>query len=585
MRRLWGVLWGAWGILAFACADSSSSAPRTPNGMLWAGTTFQLRATATVSGSLTAFSEEALVRVGQVIQWQWQLESSAGLSTPQGSSAIFRVRVVNDGNAWDNLNFGLAQYELEDTPRWTVALFENPANDGQTSGSRQISGAGSLLPPGSSMLYLVRMTPPDGSIPTDGAWASLRASTSNGANSQTVGEFTAGVVRSAWVPLRAWCYANQVQHVAPVLYQGRLFWMGTDITTNDTRIFWTRDPVENTQTGASLGNERLVYGRVLRNFTSTGFSLSLGTGWFTGRGNQLVRIDLGQVVSNNAGSDPLSVVQFPTGVLPRLDLEPLVFNGRLYVAGSDNRLYAIRDDGARVGQSAPVPNLYGAFSTNLVNIGRAFYIGTTNGWILQFDALTGNLRTARRVATQALHSLAPTPFGRALLARAGNREILGINPNQLNVLWKRTVEEDIVSPVASSPLREVGAVVTRTGTLLAFQARTGVNLPHYPQRVFEDQTLTRATLGFARRADRRATYVYILAQRDTGSPTQHQALFQAVTLENPFNRVEFTELSLHTGSEYLPWMLFTGNRNTSLCLIASRRAETNWGTVAAIPLR
>jgi hypothetical protein len=44
MGRLWGVLWGAVVILGSACADVSSGAPRTPNGMLWAGTTFQLRA-------------------------------------------------------------------------------------------------------------------------------------------------------------------------------------------------------------------------------------------------------------------------------------------------------------------------------------------------------------------------------------------------------------------------------------------------------------------------------------------------------------------------------------------------------------
>jgi hypothetical protein len=45
MGRLWGVLWGAvvmsWGV---RMRDVSSGAPRTPNGMLWAGTTFQLRA-------------------------------------------------------------------------------------------------------------------------------------------------------------------------------------------------------------------------------------------------------------------------------------------------------------------------------------------------------------------------------------------------------------------------------------------------------------------------------------------------------------------------------------------------------------
>ncbi|MCX7992096.1 MAG: PQQ-binding-like beta-propeller repeat protein, partial [Fimbriimonadales bacterium] len=402
---------------------------------------------------------------------------------------------------------------------------------------------------------------------------------------QTLSEFTAGVVRSAWVSLRAWCYANQVQHVAPVLYQGRLVWMGTDITTNNTHIFWTRDPVENTQQGAPLGNERRAYGRVLRSFTPTGFSVLLGAGWFTGRANQLLRIDLQQVVANNTSSDPFFVVQFPAGVSPRLDLEPLVFNGRLYVAGSDGRIYAIRDDGVRTGQSAPAPANYGAFSTNLVAIGRALYIGTANGWVLQYDALTGSLRTARRVATQSLHSLAPTPFGRYLLARAGSREIICINPNQLNALWRRTLNEDIVSPVVSASQNEAGAVVTRSGDLLLFLARSGVNLPPYPQRIFENETLGHATVAMVRRPNRLAHYVYVLAQRETNSTTQPQALFRAVTLENPFNRLEFGESTLQTGSDYLPLLLFTGNREGSYCLIASRRAETNWGSVAAIPLR
>ncbi len=583
MTRLRGVLWGALGVFAIACADVSSGAPRTPNGMLWAGTTFQLRASATVNGNLTALSRESQVRVGQVIRWRWQLESPAGQSVPQGEGAVFRVRVINDGNGWDNLSFGLAQYELENTPLWSVALFENASGNGQVSGSQQISGAGSLLSPGGDMLYLLRMTPPSSALPTDGAWASLTASPSNSSAPQVLGEFTAGVARGAWVSSRAWCYANQVQLVAPVVYQGRLFWMGTD-ATNNTVIFLTRDSVESTQ-GGGLGNERLVYGRTLRSFTPTGFSVALGSGWFTGRGNQLIRVDLERVRLNDTSSDPFSVVVFPSGVAPRLDLEPLVFNGRVYVAGSDNRLYAIREDGVRVGQSAPLPALYGVFSTNLTCIGRAFYIGTNNGWVLQYDALTGSLRTARRISTQPLHSLAPTPFGRALLARAGNREILCINPNQLNVLWKRTLNEDIVSPIAASPLNEVGAVVTRSGALLAFQARTGVNLPHYPQRVFGEDTLARATLGFARRTDRRATYVYILAQRDTGNATQHQALFRAVTAENPYNRVELGESAMLSSSEYLPWLLFTGNRNSSYCLIALRRADSAQGCVGAIPLR
>ncbi len=113
MGRLWGVLWGAVVVLGSAYADVSSGALRTPNGLLWAGTAFQLRAIATANNTLVAQSDAAQVRVGQVVRWQWRLESEHALSVPQGTDAVFRVRVVNDGNGWDNLLFGLTRYEVE----------------------------------------------------------------------------------------------------------------------------------------------------------------------------------------------------------------------------------------------------------------------------------------------------------------------------------------------------------------------------------------------------------------------------------------------------------------------------------------
>jgi hypothetical protein len=92
MGRLWGVLWGAVvATLGSAYnADVSSGAPRTPNGTLWAGTAFQLRASATANNTLVAQSDAAQVRVGQVVRWQWQLESPNALSVPQGTDAVFQ---------------------------------------------------------------------------------------------------------------------------------------------------------------------------------------------------------------------------------------------------------------------------------------------------------------------------------------------------------------------------------------------------------------------------------------------------------------------------------------------------------------
>lgn len=583
MGRLWGVLWGVFAVACGVYADPSGRAPRTPNGLLWAGTTFQLRALATTNSQVVSHSDAAQVRVGQVIRWRWQVESESALSVPQGSEAVFRMRVLNDGNAWDNLTFGLTRYEVEGQQRWSVDLLENLAGDGQVSGSPSVNGAGSLLPPGGDMLYLVRMRPPSGAIPTDGAWAQLLATLTGGQQPQLLGAFVTGVVRSANVDSRAWSYGSHTNLVSAVLYQGRLFWMGTDDSDN-TRIFRTRDAVSETQQGSGLGNERLVYGRTLRNFRPTGFSMVSGDGWFTGLGNQLVRIDFPAVMANDTSSDPYQVVSFPLGVQPRLDLAPLVFGKRLYVAGSDRRLHAISPEGVRIGQSAPLPAHYGAFSTGLVQVGRVICVGTDQGWVVQFDALTGALRTARRLATQPIHSLAPGFLGRTLLVRAGAREVQALQPNSLSPLWRQTFGEDLVSPVAASAQQEVGAVVDKQGRLYVFHARAGFTMPLYPQPIFGDQQLESASVAIVRRAGRQASYVYVLGQlaRDENSP---QALFRAVTLENPLNRLEFGESTMHLGSRYHLDLLVGGAQQNSYCMLTAFRGATQGGSVSGIALR
>jgi len=582
MGRLWGVLWGFVATVGSLCADVSTAPPRTPNGMLWAGTTFQLCASATANDTLVAHSGVAQVQVGQVVRWQWRVESETALSVPQGTDAVFRVRVLNDGNGWDNLTFGLTRYEVEQRQDWTIELLENRAGDGQVSGSAVISGAGSMLPPSGDMLYFVRLRPPSSSIPTDGASAQLTATPYGAPQAQLLGEFIAGVVRGASVPTRAWSYGSHTNLTPATLYQGRLFWMGTDASGN-TIIFRTRDAVEATQ-GSGLGNERIAYGRTLRNFRPTGFSVVLGDGWFTGLGNQLIRIDLPRVVANNTSSDPYTVVAFPPGVQPRLDLAPLAANKRLYVAGSDRRLHAISPDGVRVGQSALLPPQYGEFSTNLVQIGRVFYIGTNQGWVVQFDALTGALRTARRVSMQPIHSLAPAFMGRTLLVRAGSRGLYALHPSQMSVQWRRAFTKDLVSPVVASSQSEVGAVVDKLGQLFVFHTRFGFNLPLYPQPIFGDQQLASASIAIVRRAGRAVGYVYVLGQLVRGE-TNPQALARVVTLENPLNRLEYGESTLHVGSRYHPVLMLTGTGQGSYGLLTALRAESYGGTVAGIPLR
>jgi len=582
MGRLWGVLWGAVVVLGSAYADVSSGAPRTPNGLLWAGTTFELRAMATANGTLVAQSNPVQVQVGQVVRWRWQLESPNGISVPQGAEAVFQVRLINDGNGWDSLTFTLEREELENRRNWTIELREAQRWGRLVLDNSGNGGAGSIISPGGEQRYFVCTRTPGWDVPTDGVWLRLAARATGAAQAQVLGEFMTGVVRSASVPTRAWSYGSHTNFVPATLYQGRLFWMGTDASDN-TIIFRTRDAVEATQ-GSGLGNERIPYGRTLRNFRPMGFSVVLGDGWFTGLGNQLIRIDLPRVVANNTSSDPYTVVAFPAGVQPRLDLAPLAANGRLYVAGSDRRLHAISPDGVRVGQSALLPPQYGEFSTNLVQIGRVFYMGTNQGWVVQFDALTGALRTARRVSMQPIHSLAPTLMGRGLLVRAGSRELYALQPSQMSVQWRRAFTEDLVSPVVASTQSEVGAVVDKLGRLFVFHTRFGFNIPLYPQPIFGDQQLASASVAIVRRARREVGYVYVLGQL-AREETNPQALARVVTLENPLNRLEFGESTLHVGSRYHPNLLITGTQQGSYCLLTSLRAESNGGAVAGIPLR
>jgi hypothetical protein len=583
MGRLWGVLWGVVATVGAVNADIPTAPPRTPNGTLWAGTTFELRAMATANGTLVAQSNPVQVQVGQVVRWRWQLESPNGISVPQGTEAVFQVRLINDGNGWDSLTFTLEREELENRRNWTIELREAQRWGRLVLDNSGNGGAGSIISPGGEQRYFVCTRTTGWDAPTDGVWLRLAARATGAPQAQVLGEFVAGVRREDWVRTRAWSHGTHTNLVPAILYQGRLFWMGTNPDTAETRIFRTRDPVDATQ-GSGLGNETHAYGRMLRNFRPTGFSVVLGDGWFTGLGNQLIRIDLPRVVANNTSSDPYQIVQFPPGVQPRLELTPLVANGRLYVAGSDRRLHAISPDGVHVGQSAPLPPSYGAFSTNLAQIGRVFYIGTDQGWVVQFDALTGALRTARRVTMQPIHSLAPAFMGRALLARAGTRELYALQPSQLSVLWRRVFDEDLVSPVVASVQSEVGAVVDKQGRLFAFHTRFGFNLPLYPQTLFGDQQLSSASIAIVRRAGRQASYVYVLGQL-AREETNPQALFRIVTLENPLNRLEFGEHTLHVGSRYHPTILITGAQQNSYCLLTAFRAHSHGGTVAGIPLR
>jgi hypothetical protein len=95
-----------------------AQAMRTPDGMLWAGTTLTLRAVATnASGTPLALSNNAQLRVGQIVRWQWEYESPPYLTAP--SEGWFTILARNKGNGVDALRlkrlFSIS-YSLSDAP-------------------------------------------------------------------------------------------------------------------------------------------------------------------------------------------------------------------------------------------------------------------------------------------------------------------------------------------------------------------------------------------------------------------------------------------------------------------------------------
>ncbi len=579
-KWVWGTI-GCALMLSFACADTTS-ALRTPNGMLWANTTFTLQARA-VYGNVVSASGIATVRVAQVVRWRTEIRSGFGMSVASGN-ALFTFSATNDGNGYDTLQLTPYQQELAESQSWQVRLYEDLSGSGQVSGSRLVANAGKLgfsspLAPGQNALYLLEARPPSSSTHTDGVWMGVGYGFSiPNSSPRWIGEFVAGVSRVVWAHSLAWSYYDFSNLVSPVLYEGRLFWMGTN-ASGQTRIFYTTNSI--TEPDGNLNDNRTVYGRPLNGFTPSGFSIAVGDGWFLGRGSTLVRVSLSQVLANNTASDPFQTVNLPNGVQARLDLQPFVYNNRLYVVGNDNRLHVIRADGTWATQSARPSTTVGNISCSPLLVGTSIYVGTQTGWILRFDLLSGGIVQSRQVASNLpIRSLQMTADGRYLLTLIGNNRILGLIPQTLSTYWQVTTPTNVVSPLCYDAESNTLLLFLNDGHLVALNAHTGSTRPHYPQRLWAGEPFQQATLAVVRQAGRKASYLYLLAQQQAGTGTQ--ARFMMVTLWNPYNRYE---VPLQSGAQCLPKLLFTGNQSHSFCLVTTRRFSTNQGFISAILLR
>jgi hypothetical protein len=582
MRRLWGV---ALGLIIGGTLYASDTALRTPNGMLWAGTTFVLQATVSQGTTLLSMSEQAQVRVGQVYRWQMQAMPPAGQSISSGSG-LFAFRVTNLGNGYDSPQFIGWQEELTETQVWQIMLFEDRNGSGVVdSGDVQINGQGSPLMPAQGMTYLLRATPPSSSTPTDGVWLGVATRSVSSSGGYLTAEYVAGALRSLNPHSRGYAYSGYVMNVPAVFYEGRVFWMGTD-SSNRTRIFYTPNRID--QPGGTLSNNRALYGLTL-NFIPSGFSVVVGNGWFVGTSDgRLLRLDLARILSGDTSSVPAQQVNLPSGVQPRLDLPPVVFNSRLYVVGSDNRLHALSSAGIWLTQSGRPSSAVGAVSCPPLLTSRTIVVGTANGYVVVFDLVTGGIRWARQVGTEPVRSVVITRDERYLLVQVGNSRLMAITSAQGTTYWLVNLPDGVVSPLAYDVFTDSVLLLTRSGWLYAFHGATGTSRPHYPQQLFTGQPIPRATIATLRRADRKSPYAYVLAQQELSGSSATQARMAMVTILNPYNRYDVPESQMGSQAEYLPAIAFTGDAVGSLCLVCQKQAyagSNTQGIVVAFPVQ
>jgi len=583
MRRFWGALL-AFSAISALCADELASALRTPHGMLWAGSTFTLQATASYGSTLISSSGQAQVRVGQVYNWQLQAMPPAGMSIRAGSG-LFRFRLTNLGNGFDSAQFIGWQEELTETQVWQVALFEDRNGNGAADGGEQITAQGNLLAPTEGFIYLLRVTPPSASTPTDGVWTGIAARSASGQGAYQAAEYVAGALRGVNAHSRAYCYNGYYMYVPAIFYEGRVFWMGTD-SSNRTRIFYTLNRID--QPGGTLNSNRTLYGRVL-NFVPDGFSVLVDSGWFVGTSDgRLLRLDMPRILSGDTSSDPYQQVSLPGGVQPRLDLQPIVYRSRLYLVGSDNRLHVLSSAGAWITQSARPSSAVGNISCPPLLTSRAIIVGTSSGYVVVFDLVTGGIRLARQVGTEAIKSVAITRDERYLLVQIGNTRVAALTASQGTTYWLVNLPDAIISPLAYEPYTDSVLLLTRSGWLYAFSGATGTPRPYYPQQIFTGQPLQRATIATLRRTDRKSPYAYVLAQQEISGSSATQGRMAMVTVLNPYNRYEVSEAQMGSQSDYLPAIAFTGDAVGSFCLVFQRQAyagTNTQGIVAAFPVQ
>ncbi|MFQ3610165.1 MAG: hypothetical protein SNJ72_01595 [Fimbriimonadales bacterium] len=512
---------------------------RTPDGQLWAGTTFQLRASASLSGRVVAISAPAQVSVGQVAQWTLRYESSPLLST--AGEDWFVVALTNRGNGVDTLSLKLPVEEGPDTTPWQRALFMQTEPGRTFSQATPVTDFSAPVAPGEVGRFFIRVRPPSDRN-TDGIFLNFAATSLANPQVNHSAPMAAGNNTTIGTQISYTTSTGSPILVSPYLIEGRLWWIQQSGTI--ARVMSTPQPIN--QAGTFSNNVRSE-ARIFEFAPSKNNAIVSGR-WF---------------IVSQQGELGILFMNLLTGdarIFPHQINLPQEFrlNPQVPIVGLANTLYYV-DQSGRVCMLDPISWIVSVVPP------------TSDSPVVALKPLrNGDLLTARANGRFDILRGSSPVWANLRLPNSNAQPVLGADysqngtylfvcaPNALSAWntqrrkwdWRWSPSTPLVSEPLYSPELDAVLVVDAEGVLHAFDSASGNPLPIYPQPVFEKVSLERAHLKIITRQDRGVPYVYVAGQANDG-----KACISLVTLFNPLNRFRFEspasadlgESLIHTG--------------------------------------
>jgi hypothetical protein len=562
------VLAGMW--LGVLIAGALAQTTRTPDGMLWAGTTFALRAVATdATGRPLTLSNETQVQVGQVVRWQWEYETPPYLTTST-SDGWFSVIVRNKGNGVDALHLKTATSEGAGTSPWQIDLLEQLGADQLFGKASAVGEFTSLFMPSESRRLFIRARPPSDRN-TDGVFLTLKMSSVSNPQILANADFVAGAETQIWTHTSLSTWINYPLVSSPALLSGRLYWVIA--SAGDVRLFCTNQPLNAEST---FQNGARYLAKII-GLLPAGRGAVVGNNWY------LVDVQ-GNIAFFNWATLTEGSTIYPSWV----SLDGRFADPNLPLLSDGARLYFIYSD-RQIGVYTPALNQVSRIEVNqpdrVVQMqmlpNNFLFVGRTGG---RFDLVWfGMLQESGSSLSGTGEIVGATVDGRrgTLLVARGTR--LGCyRPLARQWLWVVSAHAPLVSPPAYDPSTDSVYALTRDGWLYGWDASSGSLRMFYPQPLISDAPVVKAVLRAATRADRKVPYIYLAAQLDMNG-TLATRVFQ-VTAVNPFNR--FYSTSVVDGAVLGDDLLFTGTTASDLMLVwCWRGGDGNRGRFYGFRLR